>query len=325
MIATQETLLKEIEKAIDKIEYSIHVESLVEPIKYILSLGGKRMRPMLVLNAYKLFKDDFKSVIKHALAVEVFHNFTLMHDDIMDEAPIRRGKPTVHVKMGVNTAILSGDAMLIQSYEMFKDLVSDKLSKVLSKFNRCAIDVCEGQQLDMLFEKKSIVSVDEYLHMISLKTAVLLGFSLELGAILADAPEKDAELLYNIGLEAGIGFQIMDDYLDLYGEASKVGKQVGGDVLINKKTFLLCNLLNLASTEDLTLINAWLEKKDFKAEEKINFFKNQFEKYEIPTLTQKAIEEKYKFAIESVSQLNADRLKKGALKKYLSAFMGRES
>ncbi|HEY3430183.1 MAG TPA: polyprenyl synthetase family protein, partial [Cyclobacteriaceae bacterium] len=215
-----------IEQEIKKNKFGKQPASLYEPIRYLMGLGGKRMRPLLTLLAYSLYKDDVKEAIPYAVAVEAFHNFTLMHDDIMDNAPLRRGNKTVHEKWNVNTAILSGDVMLVKVYEMFADLESDKLKKVLKAFNACAAEVCEGQQWDMEFETTSRVKESQYVEMIRQKTAVLLGFSLELGAILGDAPAEDQEALKNFGINIGIGFQLKDDLLDAYADPKKFGKQV---------------------------------------------------------------------------------------------------
>ena len=223
-----------IEAEIRKQKYGRQPGSLYEPLRYIMSLGGKRLRPMLTLLSYSLFKDNVKSIVPYAVAVEAFHNFTLMHDDIMDRAPLRRGKKTVHEKWNVNTAILSGDVMLVKVYEMFSRLAIGQFKPVIESFNQCAISVCEGQQWDMEFEKTDVVSERQYIEMIRLKTATLLGFSLELGAILANASLKDRKTLRVAGENMGIGFQLRDDLLDAYADPGKFGKQVGGDIMANK-------------------------------------------------------------------------------------------
>jgi geranylgeranyl diphosphate synthase, type II len=208
-------LVKEVEAEIKNQPFGTQPKSLYEPLRYIMTLGGKRLRPLLVMLAYSLFKKDVKSIVKYAAAVEAFHNFTLLHDDIMDNAPLRRGKPTVHEKWNTNTAILSGDVMLIKVYEMFRGLDSNQLKEVLGIFNQCAAEVCEGQQWDMEFETKQKVTETQYIEMIRLKTAVLLGFSLELGALLAGADEEQRAALKDFGNNIGIGFQLKDDLLDV--------------------------------------------------------------------------------------------------------------
>src|SRR6478609_1396229 len=216
-----EKYLSLIEAEIKKQKFGIQPKSLYEPIRYIMSLRGKRLRPLLTTLSYSLYKNDVEKIIPMAVAVEAFHNFTLLHDDIMDKAPLRRGKATVHEKWNVNTAILSGDVMLVKVYEMFSSLEGDKLKKVLKAFNECAAEVCEGQQWDMEFETMNSVKESNYIEMIRLKTAVLLGFSLELGAILADAPVADQQALKDFGINIGIGFQLKDDLLDAYADPKK--------------------------------------------------------------------------------------------------------
>lgn len=225
-----------INSAIEQEDFGDKPQELYEPIRYIMSLGGKRMRPLLSLLSYQLYKDNIKEVIPASIAVEIFHNFTLMHDDIMDNAPLRRGQQTVHEKWNSPVAILSGDVMLVKAYQqLIANSPTEKLTEILEKFNRCAIEVCEGQQIDMNFEEQEQVQEADYIEMIRLKTAVLLGFSLEFGGILAMDNEADQALLYQMGVNAGIGFQLMDDLLDVYADQDKFGKQVGGDIIANKK------------------------------------------------------------------------------------------
>jgi geranylgeranyl diphosphate synthase type II len=237
------TYLKLIEAEIKRNKFGKEPASLYEPIRYLMGLGGKRMRPLLTLLSYSLYKDDVKSIVPFAVAIEAFHNFTLMHDDIMDNAPLRRGDKTVHEKWNVNTAILSGDVMLVKVYDMLLSLDAEKLKPVLQKFNTCAAEVCEGQQWDMEFETLASVSESQYINMIRLKTAVLLGFSLEFGAILANSSVEDQNALREFGVNIGIGFQLKDDLLDAYADPKKFGKQVGGDIIANKKTYLLIKAL----------------------------------------------------------------------------------
>ena len=239
-------LIELINKRLEELSYGEEPE-LYEPIRYIMSLGGKRMRPLLVLLAYGLFKENVERVLDQAIAVEVFHNFTLMHDDIMDEAPLRRGQATVHEKWNESVAILSGDVMLVKAYDLLLDAPSN-LRQIIKDFNECAAGVCEGQQFDMNFEQLPTVAEATYINMIRLKTAVLLGYSLKLGAMLAEAPEEEAQKLYDFGVQVGIGFQLKDDLLDVYADQAKFGKQVGGDIIANKKTFLYSKHLELANS-----------------------------------------------------------------------------
>jgi geranylgeranyl diphosphate synthase type II len=276
-----------IEKEIEKQKFGKQPESLYEPIRYLMGLGGKRLRPMLTLLSYSLFKNDVRSIVPYAVAVEAFHNFTLMHDDIMDKAPLRRGKPTVHKKWNISTAILSGDVMLVRVYEMFGKLEGEKLKRVLQSFSRCAAEVCEGQQWDMEFETNHSVSEADYINMIRLKTAVLLGFSLELGAVLADASPEECKALREFGTNIGIGFQLKDDLLDAYADPEKFGKQVGGDIIANKKTFLLIKALEKVSGKEKQKLNAWLAEKKFKKQEKVKGVKEIYDSLGIPALTEK--------------------------------------
>lgn len=255
-----------IESEIRKQKYGKAPASLYDPIAYIMSLGGKRLRPLLVMLAYSLYKKDVKKIVPLATAIEAFHNFTLLHDDIMDQAPLRRGKETVHEKWNVNTAILSGDVMLVKVYDQLLKSSPGTLKSVISKFNACAAEVCEGQQWDMEFETMNTVTEKDYIQMIRQKTAVLLGFSLEFGAMLAKASANDQKALRNFGIDIGIGFQLKDDWLDVYGDNEKFGKQVGGDILSNKKTYLLITALAKAKGKDKSELNRWLSTNGRSAE-----------------------------------------------------------
>ena len=244
-----EDLQSIISEAVQKLDFPGYPAKLYEPISYILSLGGKRMRPALLLMACELFGGDVNKAISPALAIEVFHNFTLMHDDIMDNAPLRRGKTTVHERWNKNVAILSGDVMLIEGYKLMMQVEDRLLRPILDIFNTTAVGVCEGQQLDMEFETRDVVDINEYINMIRLKTAVVLGGALKIGALIGGAPAKDADLLSQFGVQLGVAFQLQDDILDVYGDPEKFGKQVGGDIISNKKTFLLIKALELAKGE----------------------------------------------------------------------------
>lgn len=280
-----------VSKKIKEKKYSKYPEDLYDPLDYIMSLGGKRMRPVLVLLAHHLYSDNHEEALDAAIAVETFHNFSLIHDDIMDAAPIRRGKPTVHEKWNQNTAILSGDVMLIEAYELFVNYPKEILPKLLKLFNKTAIEVCEGQQIDMLFETQKNVKVEEYIKMIELKTAVLLGCSLEIGAIIANAPAEDAQMLYEFGRLMGIAFQLQDDYLDVYANPEKFGKQVGGDIISNKKTFLWIEAHRLANEQQSKEIAHWESIQVFKAEDKVSAITKIFNDLNIPQLTENKIKE----------------------------------
>ncbi len=244
-------------EAINDQSFPQEPKELYEPVSYLMNLGGKRLRPVLLLMAVDLFKGKVKDAIKPALAIEVFHNFTLMHDDIMDKAPLRRGNPTVHEKWNEAIAILSGDVMLIEAYKLLVHVDPEILPQILKIFNETAVGVCEGQQIDMNFEQRGTVKIEEYIEMIKLKTAVLLGGALKMGALIGKAEEKEAQLLYDFGVNLGIAFQLQDDILDVYGDPEKFGKQVGGDILSNKKTFLLIKALETADkpqSEELEIL-----------------------------------------------------------------------
>ena len=261
-----------VEQELYGLKYPSSPADLYSPIEYILSLGGKRMRPILLLLAHQLFDEDIQKAIKPSLAIEVFHNFTLLHDDIMDKAPVRRGKATVHTKWNENVAILSGDAMLIQSYQYLCDLPSEQLTKCLAVFNEMALQVCEGQQYDMDFEIQAEVDMESYLKMIEYKTAVLLGAALKMGAIIANASEKQANALYEFGRNIGIAFQLKDDLLDVFGDEQTFGKQVGGDIISNKKTCLYLTALSLSeSKQKMELVNIYSSESvsDFEKVERV--------------------------------------------------------
>lgn len=258
-----------ISEAVDKLAFPGHPAELYEPISYILSIGGKRMRPALLLMACDLFGGDIDKALSPALAIEVFHNFTLMHDDIMDNAPLRRGRVTVHERWNQNVGILSGDVMLIEGYKLMMKVPDHLLRQILDIFNNTAVGVCEGQQIDMEFEQRDNVTIEEYIEMIRLKTAVVLGGALKIGALIGGADNKDADLLSNFGEYLGIAFQLQDDILDVYGDPEKFGKQVGGDIISNKKTYLLIKALELAKGETAEQLVHIIANKDFINEDKV--------------------------------------------------------
>lgn len=279
-------LLAKLEDFLSKHPFGQQPPELYDPIRYMLQLKGKRIRPLLCLLAYSLYKDDPEHILSQAAAVEVFHNFTLMHDDIMDQAPIRRGQQTVHEKWNSTIAILSGDVMMVRAYELLLPSPTHTLRPLLESFNQAAAEVCEGQQLDMNFEQRTEVLESEYLEMIRLKTAVLLGFSLKMGALLADAPKEDQQALYDFGVHVGIGFQLKDDLLDVFADQRKFGKQVGGDILSNKKTFLLIKARELAGEQDRKILQTWIDKKDFDPVEKVRAVKSIYQNLEIKKHTE---------------------------------------
>ncbi|MBX2895186.1 MAG: polyprenyl synthetase family protein [Cyclobacteriaceae bacterium] len=307
-------LLSHLESEIKKLAFGSQPKSLYEPIRYIMALGGKRMRPLLTALAYSLYKNDVEKILKYAAAVEAFHNFTLMHDDIMDNAPLRRGKSTVHEKWNVNTAILSGDVMLVKVYDMFLDLDKEILPTALSLFNTCAAEVCEGQQWDMEFETKNKVTEAQYIEMIKLKTAVLLGFSLELGALLAKAPEADRVALREFGTLIGIGFQLKDDLLDVYADKKKFGKQVGGDIIANKKTYLLIKAREIARGQHKRELEFWLSAKKFNKQKKVKAITAIYDQLGIAALTEKKIADYFTKGFEKLNVLPESAQKQNLIK-----------
>ena len=272
---------------LDTINFIGEPKNLYEPIAYTLSMGGKRIRPVLCLMAVQLFNGDINEAIYPSLGLEVFHNFTLLHDEIMDNADVRRNNPTVHKKWNENAAILSGDAMLVKAYQFVSKCNSDKLPEVFNLFNELALGVCEGQQYDIDFEERMDVTVDEYLEMIRLKTAILLAGSLKTGAIIANASKKEAELIYQYGLNIGLAFQLQDDYLDSFGDQDTFGKKIGGDIVANKKTFLLLTALGTAKVEQAQKLNNWITKSDFNQDEKIAAVKDIYQELEVDKASQK--------------------------------------
>jgi geranylgeranyl diphosphate synthase type II len=318
------SLLAEIDKAIQGIESGSEPENLYDPIRYILDLGGKRIRPLLTLLAYQLYQDDFRKALRPSLAVEVFHNFTLVHDDIMDKAPLRRNKPSVHKKWNENIAILSGDVMLVRVYDLLLEVEDPIVKNVITRFNNCAVEVCEGQQYDMDFETKEVVTESEYVNMIKLKTAVLLGFSLEMGGLMAGASELDLKYLKEFGINIGIGFQLMDDLLDVYADKDLFGKQVGGDILSNKKTYLLIKALELAHGEEYDALHHWLTVKDYNKKEKVNSVTAIYDRLGIEKLTKGQINKYFKRGLEDFSKIDVREDRKVDLLELATYLMNRE-
>ena len=314
-----------IEKAVKETNYPAEPKELYEPISYLMSLGGKRLRPALVLMATDLFNGDINEALSPALAVELFHNFTLMHDDIMDKAPLRRGRPTVHAKWNEAVAILSGDVMFVKAYQLMIKVKPQILSQVLEIFNQTATGVCEGQQIDMNFENREQVSIPEYIEMIRLKTAVLLGGALKIGALIGEASETDAQHLYNFGENLGIAFQLQDDILDVYGDPEKFGKQVGGDIISNKKTYLLIKALELAKDEDLKELNHWLTLKIFNSEEKVTAVRTIYDRIGIRELSDQTMQAYANKALVEFGLIKVKVENKEVLMEFAEMLVGREN
>jgi len=314
-----------VNQKVNAIVYPEYPQNLYAPVQYILSLKGKKVRPVLTLLSCNLYKENISEAISPALALEIFHNFTLMHDDLMDKAEVRRGKPVVYKVWDENTAILSGDAMLIMSYQYIADLSSDKLKPVLDLFSKTAMEICIGQQYDMDFEKRLDVSVDEYLEMIRLKTAVLLGAALKTGAIIGDAVPPDAEKLYDFGMNIGLAFQIKDDLLDVYGDPDVFGKQTGGDILCNKKTFLLINALNLSAGIDKEILLQQLTSDHIDSKTKIETVTGIYNQLNLKAIAENKMNEFYQKALNSLHSVQVDDLKKTILVDFAKDLMNRES
>lgn len=317
-------LLELINDYIDNIKYDRKPYSLYEPIKYALSLGGKRIRPQLMLMAYQLYKDDPESILAQAVALETYHNFTLLHDDLMDNADVRRGMPTVHKKWDANTAILSGDNMLILAFQRMQQCPADRLPAVMDVFTTTTIEIDEGQQLDMEFETRNDVAEEEYIEMIRLKTSVLLACAMKIGAIMAGAPADDVENLYQFGVNMGLAFQLQDDFLDVYGDPKVFGKAIGGDITSNKKTYMLINALRLAEGEDKTALEGWVNAKEFDRQEKVSAVTNIYNKLGIDKMAKAKMEEYYAVALKALDAVGVSEDKKAALYEYAAKMMKRQ-
>jgi len=313
-----------IDKAVTELKYPPYPAELYEPIYYILSMGGKRMRPALLLMACDLFGGDVEKALPPALAIEVFHNFTLMHDDIMDNAPLRRGKTTVHERWNQNAAILSGDVMLIEGYKLMMQVEDRLLRVILDIFNTTAVGVCEGQQLDMDFETRNDVKIDEYIYMIRLKTAVVLGGALKIGSILGGADLKDAELIAEFGENLGLAFQLQDDILDVYGLPEKFGKQVGGDIISNKKTYLLIKSLELATEAQKAELHKWIEAGDFDNQQKIGAVTNIYNAIQVKQHAEETMQKYADQAFEALEKINLPEENKQYLRDFADSLMVRE-
>lgn len=313
----------EIDKEIHQL-YQTEPKNLYEPVGYALSMGGKRLRPVMVLLASNLFSKTVEKAFPVALAIELFHNFTLLHDDIMDGAEMRRNNLSVYKKYNENIAILSGDAMSIMAYNYLLKCDSAELTSIIRLFSQTALEVCEGQQLDMDFEARLDVSIPEYVNMIRLKTAVLLASSLKLGALAANAPEKIANQLYDFGLNLGIAFQLQDDLLDVFADQDKFGKKIGGDIVSNKKTFLLLKALEISDDGTKMSIHDWMNKKDFDESEKIEAITSIYNKLNIKEITESYIDEFYQSALTVFDEINLDNETKAELLQLANLIMNRD-
>lgn len=313
-----------IQRHLDNVKFPDEPAELYEPVKYILSIGGKRIRPALVLLACDMFAGSVDSALHPATAIEIFHNFTLVHDDIMDKSELRRGKDTVHIRWDQNIAILSGDVMSILASRFLNNSPGAVLRGVHDVFTKTAIQVCEGQQLDMNFEKRLTVSEEEYLKMIELKTAVLIAASLKIGGMLGGASEKEANNLYNFGRDLGIAFQLQDDLLDTYGDPEIFGKKPGMDIVDNKKTLLMIRALQDANDKQGQALNTWLEARDFDPEEKIRDVVRIFDELKIRDKIEKRISDYYSSALEHLNILQSPEERKTELYTFAEYLMKRQ-
>ena len=317
---TSDEILQRVNAYIDHLPYDRKPESLYAPIKYVLSLGGKRIRPILMMLSYNLYKDDPERILGAACAIETYHNYTLLHDDLMDKASMRRGQQTVHEKWDANTAILSGDSMLVTAYQQMLETYN---FKALELFTETALEIGEGQQYDMDFETRMDVTEEEYIEMIRLKTSVLLACAMKIGAILAGASDEDANSLYRFGEQIGLAFQLQDDYLDVYGDSKVFGKAIGGDITSNKKTYMLINACNRANAEQRKELEDWLTATNFDAKEKIVAVTRLYDEMGIDRLAQQKIEYYYEQSRTYLDAVNVPEERKTELRRYAAEMMTR--
>ncbi len=319
---TADELLQLINRYLDSLPYDRKPASLYAPIKYVLSMGGKRIRPTLMLLAYNLFKDDPEKILSSACALETYHNYTLLHDDLMDNADVRRGQPTVHKKWNANLAVLSGDSMLVLAYQRMIECDSH-LAEVLRLFTETALEIGEGQQMDMEFETRNDVREEEYIEMIRLKTSVLLACAMKIGVLLADAPADDADNLYRFGEKIGLAFQLQDDYLDVYGDPAVFGKAIGGDIVSNKKTYMLINAFNRADNAQRAELERWIRATDFDRQEKVKAVTGLYDEMGIDRLAQQKIAGYFNESKTYLDRVGVSDERKSELMRYAQRMMKR--
>ncbi len=322
---TSKEILTKVNEFIEQLPYDRQPQSLYEPVKYVLSIGGKRVRPVLMLLAYNLYKEDPERILMPACALETYHNYTLLHDDLMDNADVRRGLPTVHRKWDANTAILSGDSMLVLAYHRMLQCDADKQPEVMSLFTETALEIGEGQQYDMEFENRDDVTEEEYIEMIRLKTSVLLACAMKIGAILAGASAEDADNLYKVGEQEGLAFQLQDDLLDVYGDPKVFGKAVGGDITCNKKTYMLINAFQRADSEQRAELQRWVSAKDFDRQEKVAAVTEIYNQIGIRQICEEKINYYFEESKKYLAKINVADERKQTLLQYTAEMMKRES
>lgn len=316
-------ILKLVNDFLAQLPYERKPKSLYEPVEYVLSIGGKRIRPVLTLMGYNLWKEDPERILMPAVGLETYHNYTLLHDDLMDNADMRRGYPTVHRKWDANKAILSGDSMLVLAYQRMQQVPADKLPAVLELFTETALEIGEGQEYDMTFETRNDVTENEYIEMIRLKTSVLLACALKTGALLADAPQEDADRLYRVGEQVGLAFQLQDDLLDVYGDPKVFGKAIGGDITSNKKTYMLINAYNRANDEQRKELEHWIGAKEFNRQEKVAAVTRLYDKIGIRQLCEDKINYYFQQASQTLSEVNVTDERKAQLRQYMDELLHR--
>ncbi len=315
---------EDFEKYIQGLDYSHDPDNLYAPVRYVLSAGGKRLRPTLLIAAYNMYSDNVSSVWPAAAGMEIFHNFTLLHDDLMDNADMRRGRPTVHTKWNANTAILSGDGMLVLAYCYLTQMGGPMLRQVLDLANETFIGIMDGQQNDMDFEQRSDVTEEEYIEMIRLKTSVLLAACLKMGAILGGASDSDAQLMYRLGEKIGLAFQLQDDYLDVYGDPRTFGKKIGGDILCNKKTYLYINACRLANESQSAELARWAAYDGNDPESKISAVRAIYDQTGVPQMSERLIAELFDEGMTMLDQVSVPSERKEILRQYAHSLLGRK-
>lgn len=316
-------ILKLVNDFLAQLPYERKPKSLYEPVEYVLSIGGKRIRPVLTLMGYNLWKEDPERILMPAVGLETYHNYTLLHDDLMDNADMRRGYPTVHRKWDANKAILSGDSMLVLAYQRMQQVPAEKLPAVLELFTETALEIGEGQEYDMTFETRNDVTEAEYIEMIRLKTSVLLACALKTGALLADAPQEDADRLYRVGEQVGLAFQLQDDLLDVYGDPKVFGKAIGGDITSNKKTYMLINAYNRANDEQRKELEHWIGAKEFNRQEKVAAVTRLYDAIGIRQLCEDKINYYFQQASQTLSEVNVTDERKAQLRQYMDELLHR--
>ena len=321
---TAHDILTLVNDCLASLPYDRQPHSLYEPMEYVLALGDKRIRPVLMLMGYNLWREAPESILMPAVGLETYHNYTLLHDDLMDHADVRRGHETVHRRWDVNKAILSGDSMVVLAYQRMQQVPADKLPAVLDLFTETALEIGEGQEYDMTFETRNDVTEEEYIEMIRLKTSVLLACALKMGALLADAPQADADRLYRLGEQIGLAFQLQDDLLDVYGDPKVFGKAIGGDITSNKKTYMLINAFNRANAAQREELQRWVDATAFDRQEKVSAVTRLYDEIGIRQLCEDKINYYFEQARQTLSEIDVPEERKDALRSYMDELLHRK-